>query len=125
MTPVFVNKIVVLTFNTTATNSTDPKGFILLNISGLVNPQSMGNSSSFILQILIPNLPNTYLSCSNCAVAQLSNFLFAQSVVPGNVQTLNIFSSNALIGQPNNITIYSKLYASIPPGGIYQIVLPS
>jgi hypothetical protein len=38
---------------------------------------------------------------------------------------LNIFSSNASIGLPNNITIYSKLYASIPPGGIYQILLPS
>lgn len=36
-----------------------------------------------------------------------------------------MFSSDPMIGQPNNITIYSKLYASIPSGGIYQILLPS
>jgi hypothetical protein len=85
----------------------------------------MGNSNSFGLQILIPNLPGTYSSCSNCAVAQQNNNLFVQSTVPGNIQTLNMFSSNSLINQPNNITIYSKLYASIPAGGKYQILLPN
>jgi hypothetical protein len=119
--PVVVNNIIVLTFNTSATSA---NGFALLNVSGLVNPQSMGNSSSFVMQILVPTLPGTLTTCSNCAVAQITNSLFAQSTVPGNIQTLNMFSSNSLIGQQNNITIYSKLYASIPAGGIYQILLP-
>jgi hypothetical protein len=123
--PVFVNNIIVLTFNATPTNTTSPTGCIFLNVSGLTNPQSMGSSGSFVLQILVPTLPGTMSSCSNCAVAQLTNSLFAQSTVPGNIQTLNMFSSNSLIGQQNNITIYSKLYASIPAGGIYQILLPA
>ena len=122
VSPVFVNNIIVLTFNATSTNSS---GIVLLNISGLINPQSIGNSSSFILQILIPNLPGTFSSCSNCAVAQLTNNLFARSTVAGNIEAINLYSSNPLISQANNITIYSKLYASIPSGGIYQILLPS
>jgi hypothetical protein len=123
--PVFVGNIIVLTFTTNFTAATSPTGFILLNVSGLTNPQSMGQSSSFILQILVPTLPGSMTTCSNCAVAQLTSSLFAQSTVPGNIHTINMFSSNAVIGQPNNITIYSKLYASIPSGGIYQILLPS
>jgi hypothetical protein len=85
----------------------------------------MGFSSSFVLQILVPTLPGTTTTCSNCAVAQLTTSLLARSTVPGNIQTLDLFSSNTLIGQANNITIYSKLYASIPSGGIYQILLPA
>lgn len=82
VSPVFVNNIIVLTFNATSTNSS---GIVLLNISGLINPQSIGNSSSFSLQILIPTLPGTFSSCSNCAVAQLTNNLFARSTVAGNI----------------------------------------
>ncbi len=123
--PVFVGNIIVLTFTTNFTAATSPTGFILLNVSGLTNPQSMGQSSSFILQILVPTLPGSMTTCSNCAVAQLAGSLFAQSTVPGNIQTINMFSSNSVIGMQDNITIYSKLYASIPAGGIYQILLPA
>lgn len=123
--PVFVGNIIVLTFTTNFTAATSPSGFILLNVSGLTNPQSIGQSNSFILQILVPTLPGTMTTCSNCAVAQLTGSLFAKSTVPGNIQTINMFSSNSVIGQSNNITIYSMLYASIPIGGIYQILLPS
>lgn len=120
-----VNNIIVLNFNATFVSATSPTGFIFLNVSGLINPQSMGSSSSFVLQILTPTLPGSTTTCSNCVVAQITSSLFAQSTVPGNIVTINMFSSSGLIGQQNNITIYSKLYASIPSGGIYQILLPS
>lgn len=82
VTPIFASNIIVMSFNATANNN---PGIVLLNISGLVNPQSMGNSSSFVIQLLIPTLPGSTSSCSNCAVAQLNNNLFAQSTVPGNI----------------------------------------
>lgn len=85
----------------------------------------MGNSTSFIIQLLTTTFPGTTTSCTNCIVAQVNTQLIAESTVPGNIATINFLSSNTLIGQSNTITIYSQLYASIPAGGMYQIVLPS
>jgi len=116
--------LIIFAVVTPASNSTNSSGYVYLTISGLTNPQSMGNSSSFIIQLLTTTLPGTSTSCTNCLVAQVNSQLIAQSTVPGNIATINFLSSNTLIGQINTITVYSQLYASIPAGGMYQIVLP-
>jgi len=112
--PVFFTNIMIFQITTPATNSTSPSGFVSLNISGIVNPQSIGSSSSFIIQLLIPTLPGSTTSCQNCLVAQIDSGLIARSTVPGNIITLSFASTNTSINQPNNITIYSQLFASIP-----------
>lgn len=94
-------------------------------MSGLINPQSIGNSSSFIFLLQLPNLPNSGGSCSSCTIASINSNLLAKSTVPGNIITLNFNSSNPTINQQNNITIYTQLMAPIPQGGMYQITLPS
>lgn len=38
---------------------------------------------------------------------------------------MNIQSSDRTIGKTNTISIYTKVYASIPAGGMYRILLPS
>lgn len=98
-------------------------GQILLTLNGLINPQSIGNSASFIILLQLSSLPGGG-SCSSCRVAVVETGLIAKSTVPGNVMTLSLASSNTSVGQPNNITVYSQLFASIPQGGKYQITLP-
>ena len=94
-------------------------------MSGLINPQSIGTSSSFVFLLQLPSLPNAGGSCSSCNIAAISNNLLAKSTVPGNIITLSMNSSNNAINQENNITIYTQLMAPIPQGGMYQITLPS
>lgn len=64
-------------------------------------------------------------SCSSCKVAVVESGLIARSTVPGHIITLGLASSNTSVGQGNNITVYSQLFASIPQGGKYQITLPA
>lgn len=106
------------------TNSTNTSGFVLLTISGLTNPKSMGSSNSFIIQLLTTQLPGTSNLCTNCIVAQINKDVLAKSTVPGNIIPLNMISSNPLIGQQNEVQISSKLFASIPDRGMYKIILP-
>jgi len=96
-----------------------------LTLSGLTNPKSMGNSSSFIIQMLIPNFPGTSQQCTNCIFAQIVVNVLVQSKVTDNIEIFTYVSSNSLINKHNNITISTKLFASIPIGGIYEIILPS
>lgn len=96
--PVFTNNILIFNLVTPATNTTDPNGFVLLTISGLTNPQSMGNSSSFTIQLLTLTFPGTSSSCTNCIVSQINSGLVAQSTVPGNILTLTFGSTNTAIG---------------------------
>ena len=122
--PVFFNNIAIFQIITATQNSTDPNGFILLNISGLINPQSMGSSDSFVVQLMQPTVPGSSLSCTNCIISELSSGLVGKSTVPGNIITLNFASTNPDISAQNNITVYSQLFASIPAGGRYQMMLP-
>jgi hypothetical protein len=85
----------------------------------------MGNSSSFTLTLQQTTLPNSTNPCTNCVVAQLTAGAVAQSKVPGNIATINFASSNSVISQANNITVFSELFAPIPNGGVYQIALPA
>ena len=94
-------------------------------MSGLINPQSIGTSSSFVFLLQLPSLPNAGGSCSSCKIAAITTNLLAKSTVPGNVVTLSMNSSNTAINQQNNITIYTQLMAPIPQAGMYQITLPA
>ena len=123
--PIFFNNVVIFQLVTAAANSTDPNGFVLLNVSGLTNPQSMGNSSSFIIQLLEPTVPGSGASCPNCIVSEVNSGLEARSTVPGNIVTLNFASTDPNINAHNNITVYSQLFASVPQGGRYQVMLPT
>lgn len=97
MAPVFFNNILIFQLVTAAANSTDPSGAVLLNISGLTNPQSMGSSSSFIIQLLQPTVPGSSMSCANCIVSEVETGLLAKSIVPGNIITLNFASTDPAI----------------------------
>jgi len=94
-------------------------------MAGLINPQSIGTSSSFIFLLQLPSLPSSGASCSSCTIAAITANLLAKSTVPGNIITLSMNSSNTAINQQNNITVYTQLMAPIPQGGMYQITLPS
>ena len=94
-------------------------------MSGLINPQSIGTSSSFVFLLQLSSLPNAGGSCSNCNIAIINSNLLAKSTVPGNIITLFMNSSNTAINQENNITVYTQLMAPIPKGGMYQITLPA
>lgn len=91
----------------------------------MINPQSIGSSSSFSILLQLSSLPNSGGSCSNCRVALIDSNLIARSTVAGNINTLSWSNSNSSVGQINNLTIYSELLASIPQGGRYQITLPA
>jgi len=104
---------------------TNATGYVLLSISGITNPKSLGSSSSFVIQLLSTQLPGTTTTCSNCVVAQINKDVFAKSTVPGKIITSSMFSSNSLIGQQSDFTINSQLFASIPERGMYKIILPS
>ena len=116
--------MLIFKISVTSTNSTDPSGFISLSLSGLTNPKSIGSSSSFIIQMLIPNFPGTSSQCTNCIFAQITDNVLAKSTVAGNIEIVTYLPSNSLINKPNNITISTKLFASIPIGGVYEIILP-
>ena len=98
-------------------------GIVYLTINGLVNPKSIGSSSSFEILLQLASAPNGG-SCSGCTVAVIKTNLFATSTVPGNIKTISFSSSNNYIDSDNTISIYSEFLASIPQGGKYQITLP-
>lgn len=122
MSPIVFGSNAVFPIITSANNSTS--GIIYLTMSGLVNPQSIGTSSSFIFLLQLPSLPNSGGSCSSCTIAAITTNLLAKSTVPGNIITLSMNSSNTAISQQNNITVYTQLMAPTPQGGMYQITLP-
>jgi hypothetical protein len=119
--PYLIGKIVLFPLSVSSTNSS---GTIFLSIGGLVNPKSIGSSSSFIILLQLSSLPGGG-SCSGCTVAIIDAGLLASSTVPGNIITLSLASSNNSIGQGNNITVYSQLLAAVPAGGKYQLTLPA
>lgn len=119
-----ISGVMSYTFVVNTTNRNSSNGFIDLTVTGFINPKSIGSSSSFRIQMNIPNFPGTVNSCSACTIASISTNLFAQSTVPGNIVGNNFISNNTLIRQENLLTLYTKIFASIPQGGSYQIILP-
>ena len=65
------------------------------------------------------------MSCANCIVSEVNSGLQASSTVPGNIITLNFASTDPNINAQNNISVYSQLFASVPQGGRYQVMLPA
>ena len=106
------------------TPASNSSGIIFLTVGGLINPKSIGNSSSFSITLQLSSLPGGG-SCTGCTVATITSTLLAKSTVPGNIETISFQNSNREVGADNTISIYSKLLASIPAGGKYQITLPA
>lgn len=102
--PYVIGKILLFPVVVTSTNTS---GTIFLTVSGLVNPKSIGSSGSFIILLQLSSLPGSSTSCSGCTVATIDAGLLARSTVPGNINTLSLGSSNTLVGQETNITVYS------------------
>ena len=119
--PFIFSNIVLFTVTDAGSNST---GNIYLTVGGLINPRSIGNSSSFVLTLQLSSLPGGG-TCTGCTVATIDTGLLAQSTVPGNIKTLTFSNSNMSISAENSISVYSYLVATIPVGGKYQITLPS
>lgn len=119
--PILFGSIVLFPITTPASSS---PGTILLTLSGLINPQAIGSSSSFTILLQLSSLPNSGGSCSSCKVALIDSGLIARSTVAGNIMTLNLNSSNSSVSQKNNLKVYSQLFAPIPQGGKYRINLP-
>ena len=118
--PFIFNNLILFTVIDAGSNNT---GNIYLTIGGLINPKSIGNSSSFVLTLQLSSLPNGG-TCTGCTVATIDTGLIAQSTVPGNIKTLTFSNSNLSISAENSISVYSYLVATIPVGGKYQITLP-
>ena len=93
-------------------------------MGGLINPQSIGTSQSFAITLQLSSKPSGG-SCTGCTVAVINANVLARSTVPGNIETISFQNSDKLVGNANTISIYSKLLASIPQGGKYQITLPA
>jgi len=120
--PTIFNKNLLFNLVVTPTNNTSPNGYIFVNISGLSNPQYIGNSTSFIIQFL--ETQTNAGQCVGCVIAEVRTGIFAQSTTAGDILIFSFSSSNLNINEPNNITIYSQIFAPIPSGGQYQIILP-
>ena len=119
--PVIFNNFVMFSITTSASNS---PGIIYLTVGGLINPQSIGTSQSFAITLQLSSKPSGG-SCTGCTVAVINTNVLARSTVPGNIETISFQNSDKLVGNANTISIYSKLLASIPQGGKYQITLPT
>lgn len=105
-------------------SASNSSGIIFMTVGGLVNPKSIGNSSSFSITIQLSSLPSGG-SCTGCTVATVNSNILARSTVPGNIETISFQNSDKQVNAENTISIYSKLLASIPAGGKYQITLPA
>ncbi len=101
--------------------SSSPSGYMLLKITGFINPQFIGNSSSFSI-IMLQQYTSNNTNCANCKVAELFAPLQATSTTSGDVE-VSIFNSTSLIvGSMTNLTIGLTLVAPIPVGGKLSII---
>jgi hypothetical protein len=58
----------IIILSTIATMNSAPSGFMLLKITGFINPQFIGNSSNFGI-VMLQQYTSNNTSCANCRVA--------------------------------------------------------
>jgi hypothetical protein len=108
-----------LTFSIVSPQIQPATGFISVNISGFINPQYIGNSSSFIIV-----LKTLSCSLSGCTVSNLTSGLFGSSNTAGDLPVLSMYPDSTIINTIANLYINLQLYAPIPVGGNLTILLP-
>ena len=91
---------------------------MLLTVSGFVNPQYIGQSSSFQISF------NTMLCVSGCLVSYINNGILASSNTAGYLPVNTLYSNNTVVNSQATLIANLQLYAPIPVGGMLQILLP-
>lgn len=105
----------------TISQSYNPVGWAIWNITGFVNPQFIGNSSTFAIIIKT----NCISSGSGCNVSSIDSGLFAYASTAGDLPVLALYPDNSLINTKTSIYINLQLSAPIPVGGQLNILLPN
>jgi hypothetical protein len=111
----------IIILSTIAAINNSPNGFMLLKITGFINPQYIGNSSNFLIQMLQQFTSNN-TNCANCRVAELFTPLQATSTTSGDIVVSIFNSTNLFVNAETNFTIGLNLVAPIPLGGKLSII---
>ena len=90
-----------------------------MTVGGFINPQYIGQSSSFTITM------NTMACISGCLVSSVSDNIFANSNTAGNLPVNSLYSNSTVVNSNASIIVNLQLYAPIPVGGMLQILLPA
>jgi hypothetical protein len=114
----------IIIVSTIASMNSSPNGFMLLKITGFINPQFIGNSSNFAI-VMLQQYTSNNTSCANCKVAELFSSLQATSTTSGDIQVSIFNSTNLFINSMTNLTIGLNLVTPIPVGGLLAVIFDS